>query len=195
MPCINKPDSPSDLTIFIISFISSLEIINVVLPDPNIFLWIAASIAAAVNPNGIKMLLANGLSTFPIKDNPVFSNGPKSLTRNPPDCPVLWSWVFDNFIQADEPYGKALRSFETYVLVHNNLWGKLFSLLESPTGKLFSLLESPTIFDEIFKVTSVPFFIPDFNSLSCKLDNFMFKVFLYFMFKILCLSHFILILY
>ena len=37
--------------------ISSLEIINVVVQDPNIFLWIAASVAAgAVNPNGIKIL-------------------------------------------------------------------------------------------------------------------------------------------
>ena len=49
-----------------ISFISSFEFINVVIPDPNIFLWIATSVAddAAVNPNGIKTLLANGLSTF-----------------------------------------------------------------------------------------------------------------------------------
>ena len=45
-----------------ISFISSLEIINVVLPDPNIFLWTAASVAdaAAVNPDGIKTVLTNG---------------------------------------------------------------------------------------------------------------------------------------
>ena len=44
------------------SFISSLEVINVIAPDPNIFLWIATSVAdlAAVNTNGIKMLLANG---------------------------------------------------------------------------------------------------------------------------------------
>ena len=34
---------------------------------------------AAVNRNGIKILLANSLSTFPIKDNPVLSKGPKSL--------------------------------------------------------------------------------------------------------------------
>ena len=35
-------------------------------PDPNIFLCIPASAAgaAAVNPRGIKMLLANGLITF-----------------------------------------------------------------------------------------------------------------------------------
>ena len=78
---INKPDSPSDLIVFVILFISSLEIVNVVLPDPNIFLWIAASVsdATAVNPNGIKVLLASGLSTFPIKDNQVFSSEPKSL--------------------------------------------------------------------------------------------------------------------
>ena len=74
-----------------ISFISSLEIIAVVWhkaksegrPGPNIFLWKAASVAdvAAVNPDCIKTLLANGLSTFPIKGNPIFSNGPKRLQR------------------------------------------------------------------------------------------------------------------
>ena len=44
------------------SFISSLEVINVIAPDPNIFLWIATSVVdlAAVYSNGIKMLLANG---------------------------------------------------------------------------------------------------------------------------------------
>ena len=66
----------------------------------NIFLWKAASAAdaAAVNRNGIKTLLANGLSAFFIKGNPVFRNGPKSLPKNPPDCPILFNWVFDNFI-------------------------------------------------------------------------------------------------
>ena len=43
------------------------------------------------NPNGIKILLANGLSTFPIKGNHVFSNGPKSLPKNSPDCSVLFN--------------------------------------------------------------------------------------------------------
>ena len=52
-------------------------------PDPNIFLRIAASVtdATAVNPNGIKTLLANGLSTIFAKGNPVFSNGPKRLAN------------------------------------------------------------------------------------------------------------------
>ena len=70
--------------------------------------------ATYVNPNGIKTLLANGLSSFPIKCNPVFSNGAESLPKNPLDCPMLWNWVFDSFILAEELYAKALQSFETY---------------------------------------------------------------------------------
>ena len=115
------------------SFISSFEIINVAVPDPNIFLLVAASVAdaAVVNLNDIKALLANGLSTFFIKGNPVFSNGPKSLPKNPPDCPILCNWVFDNFILAEELFAKALPSFETCVLyVNNKLCRKLFSSLE-----------------------------------------------------------------
>ena len=66
MPFINKSGTSSDLTIFIISFISSFEIISVVLSDKNIFLWIASSVAtgAAANPNKIKTLLASGLNNF-----------------------------------------------------------------------------------------------------------------------------------
>ena len=60
-------------------------------------------------------------------------------------------------ILAEELFTKALRGFETCVLVNNNL-----------CGKLFSSLESPTTIDESFKVTSVSFFIPDFNLLSCE---------------------------
>ena len=62
---------------------------------------------------------------------------------------------------ADELFAKALQS----VLVNNNL-----------CGKLFSSLESPATCGEIFKVTSLPFFIPDFNLLSCELDNLTCKV-------------------
>ena len=40
------------------------------------------------------MLLANILITFPIKYNPVFSNGPKNLPKNPPDCPILWNYIY-----------------------------------------------------------------------------------------------------
>ena len=61
-----------------------MEVINVVKLDPNIFfLCMAASVAdvAAVNPNGIKKVLANGLSTFPINGNPVFNDGPKIILK------------------------------------------------------------------------------------------------------------------
>ena len=64
----------------------SLEIIKVVLPDPNIFLCIPASAAdaAALNPKGINTLFANGLITFFINGDPV-NNGPNNLPKNPPD--------------------------------------------------------------------------------------------------------------
>ena len=61
-PINNKPESSRDFTILRISSISSFDIISAVLscPDPKIFLCIPAS---AVNPRGIKTLLANGLVT------------------------------------------------------------------------------------------------------------------------------------
>ena len=62
------------------------EIINIVVPDPKIFSLIPVSAvdAAAINPKDFKTLLTNGLSTFFINGKPVFSNGPRSLSRNPP---------------------------------------------------------------------------------------------------------------
>ena len=157
-----------------ISLISLLEIINILVPYPNIFLWIAAAIAdtVAVNRNSVKILLANDFNTFFLKGNPVFSNGFKSLPKNPPHCPIFCNWVFDNFLSADEQLAKALQSFETCILVNSRLCS------------LFSSLKSPTAVDDSFKVTSIPFLIPDFNLLSSALDNFTFKV--------LYLSHFIL---
>ena len=65
-------------------------------PDPNIFLLIVASVAAAaaaVNPNGIKTFLASGLSIFLIKGNQISSNGPESLPNNSRDCLVLCNRV------------------------------------------------------------------------------------------------------
>ena len=99
----------------------SFQIINVAIreaksegcvPDPNIFLWIATSVADAdaIYPDGIKRFLANGISTFLIKSNPVFSNGLKSLHKNLLDCPNLCSSLCDNFMFAEEPFAKALQS-------------------------------------------------------------------------------------
>ena len=74
-----------------------------------------------------------------------------------PNCTILDRRVFENFILADEPFTKALWTFEIYLLVNDNLW-----------GKWVSSLDWPTTFDETFKATWVPFFNPDFNSLSCE---------------------------
>ena len=80
-------------------FFSSSETISAEKPDPNIFLWIAASVAdpTALNSNGIKTFLASGWSIFPIKGNPVFNSVPKTLPKNPRDCAILCNWVFDKF--------------------------------------------------------------------------------------------------
>ena len=164
-PFINELDSSRDLIIFMTSSIYSFKIINVVIPDPKTFFWIAASIAyVAVNPNGIKTFLANGLSTFFIKGKLVFSYSIKSLPRNYSDCPFTDSQVFDNFISADGLFAKVLPSLETCVLINKNL-----------CGKLVSLIKLSTTFDERFKITSTLFFIPDFNLLSCELEKFTFK--------------------
>ena len=105
-----------------ISFLSSSEIVNVAKPDRNIYVWVVESVVndSAVNPDGIKTFLANGLSKFPIEGNLVFYKGPK----NSLDCSILCIWVFDNFILAEELFSKALQRFETCVLVNNNLCGK-----------------------------------------------------------------------
>ena len=92
------------------------------------------------------------------------SKGIKKSIKYLPNCSI------------NEPFVTALRVFETCVLVNNNF-----------CRKLVSSLESPIISNNRFKVTSVLFSIPDFNLLSCELDNFIFKVNI--------LSHFILILY
>ena len=159
-----------DSAIFLISFKCLFENINVVVPYPKTFFWIAPSVAAAaaaaaVNHKGTKTSLANGLSTFPIKGKPVFSYCPRSLPRNPLNCIILDNWVFKNFILADYLFAKASQILEACVLVNNNLW-----------GKLVPSLELPITFDESFKAPSVPFFNPDFNLLSCQLDNFTFKM-------------------
>ena len=64
------------------------------IPKQHFFLWVAASVAdaAAVNLNDIKTFLAYDLSTFLIKGNQAFSDGPnnphENLHDNPPDFPM-----------------------------------------------------------------------------------------------------------
>ena len=86
------------------SFISSFDIISVIVPEHRTFLCIYESAveAAAVNPNAIKTRLANGLITYFIKGNPVFNNGARSLLRNPPGCTILDNSVFVSLISVDK---------------------------------------------------------------------------------------------
>ena len=79
------------------------------------FLWVlvSAADAAAFNPEGIKTFLAYYMSIFFINDNLIFNNWPRSLPRNRLRCTILDSWLFDDFILADELFAKTLESFET----------------------------------------------------------------------------------
>ena len=77
----------------------------------------------------------------------------------------LGSGVLDNFTLADELFEKTLRTHETCLSVNNNL-----------CRKLVLSLELPITFYERSKITSVPFFIFDFDLLICELVNFTFKL-------------------
>ena len=68
-----------------------------------------------------------------------FAQNVRTENKNSPNCNILDSWIFNNFILADELFAKS------------------------------HLMKD-------FKVTSVPFFIPDFNQLGYEFDNFKFKV-------------------
>ena len=121
-----------------ISFVN----VNVFFPNLRIFLCVPVSSADA---------LRNSLSTFFIKDKPVLSHDLRSLPRNSPDWTVLDSSTFDIFLLVDELFAKASPRHKTSLSVNNYL-----------CEKLISSFESPITFNERFKVSSVPFFIPDF---------------------------------
>ena len=69
-------------------------------------LWIPAS-AVAINPSGIKTLLANDLSTSFINSKLIFVNDIKRPPRNLSKWIVLETSVFDNSIIANEFFGNA----------------------------------------------------------------------------------------
>ena len=96
----------------------------------------------------------------------LIKNNPKRINRNKSYyCIILDSRVFEIFIIADELFEKALRILETCTLFNNNLYGILVTSWELQMA-----------FVERFKVTSGPFFLADFIFLSCKFENFTFKV-------------------
>ena len=72
IPFISYSDSLSYLTIFVISSISSFEIINAIVADPKKFFWTAVFVGdiAADNPIGNNTFLANAVSAlFPLMVN------------------------------------------------------------------------------------------------------------------------------
>ena len=81
--------------------------------EPWIFFWIPASVAnaATVDPNDIKMLLANGLRIFSINGNPTFKSGLRNLLRNLLGGTLIDNWVFENLVLANELFVKALPRF------------------------------------------------------------------------------------
>ena len=46
------------------------------------------------------------------------------------NCTSWHIWAFENFVLDDETFAKALRIFETFVSVNNNICGKLVPLLK-----------------------------------------------------------------
>ena len=126
---VSKPESSRELTRFIMSSISSFDIISAAVPEPKIFLCIPMSApdAASVNRNGIKTILTNDWSTFFFNGTPVFCNGPRSLPRNLSKCIVSDSYVFDSLILTENLFAKSLWRFASCLLVNNKLCGKLIS--------------------------------------------------------------------
>ena len=129
---INKPALSRDLTISIISFISSFEITNNLVPGPNIFFRKPASTTddVVVNLNSLSNLLASDLSTILTDSKAIFNNHPRSLPRNLTNSIVLH--IFD--------------------LGNLNLILKLF------TRKITSSFALPIIFSDIRKVISALFY-------------------------------------
>ena len=81
---------------------------------------------------------------------------------DPRNCIILEILVFVNFILTDQLFGKASQSIKTCVSVNNKLCRRLVPSLKSPIT--------------LDQVTIVSFFLPDFNSLSCKSGNFTFRL-------------------
>ena len=109
------------------SFISSFEIIRLVVPEPCIFFWIPTSIAeaAAVISNGAKIFLfAKGTATFIDGPANLLSNEPK----NPPDWIILDIYVLGRSISVDILFSNAFVNFIFCLVVNNNSCVKLFPL-------------------------------------------------------------------
>ena len=136
--------------------------------------WLSENLFSLVIPINIISLFSKDLITFripfkiyfatnSIKVDPTFdiefdiavSASGIIVNKDPPNYVTLDNWVFESFALVDKPFTKALKIFETCILVNNNL-----------CGKVISLLGLPTTFDERFEVTSVQTFCSWFRLVS-----------------------------
>ena len=101
----------------------------------------SAADVAAVNPKGIEKISDNGLITFFINGNPVYSNGPTNLPRNPRDCIIFNNRFFHkSSLSLDETPSASERSFKAAT----KLRGELLMDVEMesiPLMELSSLVE------------------------------------------------------
>ena len=111
-----------------ISSISSVEIINAVMPYPTIFFFIDASLTdtATVNANETKMLLANGMSAFFINSKPTKVNGLIKLRHAPSGIVIILVVPF---------YKASLFSKDliTFIISFTSLLVSIISETESPS--------------------------------------------------------------
>ena len=136
---------------------------KIVFPDPNIFLYIHASAAdaAAINPKGIKTILANGLIIIYINGNPVFDNRPSNLPKNPPDWTILEVSALQSFKSIDILLLNTFLTFVFRLVVNNNSCGKSFPL---------------NIFKLILRAVPVLFLTAVFSFFSWVSDNLTFTL-------------------
>ena len=116
----NCPEFSRNLIIFMF-FIFLLVLLVLLFQTPRCFMRLLLLIIM------VSTYLANDWSTFFINGKPTFCNGPGSLPRNPPDCIILDSCIFENFMLVDDLFSKALERLTKCLSVNNNLWGKLVS--------------------------------------------------------------------
>ena len=105
--------------------------------------------AAAVNPSGFTILLANGVNVSFINGKTGFTNGPICIKDLQEIHQIVFFqiFVFDNLISSQELFPKTLRRLTTCASVSNTLY-----------GKLVSSFELPFMFDHNLRLTSVAFF-------------------------------------
>ena len=81
-----------------ISFLSSSEVTNVLVPCPEIFFWITAN-DDLVNPNSMSTLLSSTVKIFLAYIKAIFTNGPRhSPTKSPDLIIIIHTYIYHTYI-------------------------------------------------------------------------------------------------